>query len=137
MCRQLARNPARESGEREEVGRQGHLCFHLQPCLWAVPLPLSKAATEQLSARLSEAGAGSTMPCVFPILGCHVLLAVCAQDRLQRPDGSTPKPRLAGEGWVPDQPEAGQGERPRLPAGLCTGRTERGEGAGAWPSCRP
>ena len=84
-------------------------CFHLQPCLWAVPPPLSKAAVEQLSARLSEGSAGSTMPRIFLILGCHVLLPVCVQDRLQPLDGSTPRPRLAGEGWVPDQPEGGRG----------------------------
>lgn len=85
-------------------------CFYLQPCLWAIPAPLSKAVIDQLSARLSEGGAGSTMPLIFLILGCHVLLPVCVQDRLQPLDGSTPRPRLAGEGWVPDQSERSRGE---------------------------
>ena len=48
------------------------------------------------------------MPRIFLILGCHMLLPVCVQDRLQPLDGSTPRPRLAGEGWVPDQPEGGR-----------------------------
>lgn len=46
------------------------------------------------------------MPCIFLILGCHVLLPVCVQDRLQPLAGSTRGPDWQVRSWVPDQPEA-------------------------------